>query len=66
MSLHATDALHIFDYSSEQLKLREYQDLKVMKGKLAQIIHSRLEDFEIESNSLSEDLFLSKIEFSVF
>ena len=43
-------SLHKFGYSSEQLKLREYQELKDMiksQEKLAQITHSKLkEDFE--------------------
>ena len=43
-------SLHKFDYSSEQLKLRENQELKDMiksQEKLAQITHSKLkEDFE--------------------
>ena len=43
-------SLHKFDYSSEQLKLREYQELKDMiksQEKIAQIPHSNLkEDFE--------------------
>ena len=55
-------------FSSEQLKLREYQDLKDMiksQGKMAQIIHSKIEDFENELDSLSEDTFVSKMKCSV-
>ena len=39
-----TPSLHKFGYSSEQLKLREYQELKDMiksQEKLAQITHSK-------------------------
>ena len=57
--------LHTFGYSSKQLKLRECQDLKDIKGILTQIIHSKLEDFENEVYSSSEDHFFSKIKFSV-
>ena len=43
-------SLYTFGYSSELLKIREYQDLKDMiksQGKLAQITNSKLkEDFE--------------------
>ena len=43
-------SLHKFGYSSEQLKLREYQELKNMvksQEKLAQITHFKIkEDFE--------------------
>ena len=54
--MYETPSLHKFGYSSEQLKLREYQELKDMiKGqeKLAQITHSKLKedlqhDFENE------------------
>ena len=35
------------------------------QGKFAQIIHSKLEDFEDELDSLSEGTFLSKTKFSV-
>ena len=56
-------SLHKFGYSSEQLKLREYQELKDMiknQEKLAQITHSKLkEDFEnqleTELGSLSQN-----------
>ena len=45
-------SLQRFGYSSEQLKLREYQELKDMiksQEKLAQLTHSKLkEDFEHE------------------
>ena len=50
--MYETPSLHKFGYSSEQLKLREYQELKDMiksQEKLAQITHSKLkEDFENE------------------
>ena len=42
-----TPSLHKFGYSSEQLKLREYQELKDMiknQEKLAQITHSELRE----------------------
>ena len=48
--MYETPSLNKFGYSSEQLKLREYQELKdVIKSqeKLAPITHSKLkEDFE--------------------
>ena len=48
--MYETPSLHKFGYSSEQLKLREYQELKDMiksQEKLAQITHSKLkEDFQ--------------------
>ena len=54
--MYETPSLHKFGYSSEQLKLREYQELKDMiksQEKLAQITHSKLKedlqrDFEID------------------
>ena len=53
-------SLHKFGYSSEQLKLRQDQDLKGMiksHKKLAQMTHSKLkEDFENDLKNLSEDL----------
>ena len=45
--MHETPSLHKFGYSSEQLKLREYQELKDMiksQEKLAQITHSKLKE----------------------
>ena len=43
-------SLHTFGYSSKQIKLREYQEVKDMiksQEKLAQITHSKIkEDFE--------------------
>ena len=42
-----TPSLHKFGYSSEQLKLREYQELKDMiksQEKIAQITHSKLKE----------------------
>ena len=52
--MYETQSLHKFGYSSEQLKLREYQELKDMiksQEKLAQRTHSKLKgnlhtDFE--------------------
>ena len=50
--MEKTISLHKFDYSSEQLKLREYQKLKDMiksQEKIVQITHSKLkEDFSNE------------------
>ena len=58
--MYETPSLHKFGYSSEQLKLREYQELKdIIKSqeKLAQISHSKLkEDFENELGNLSGNL----------
>ena len=62
-------SLHKFGYSSEQLKLREYQELKDFiksQEKLAKITHFKLkEDFENElENELgnfSEKLIEGKI-----
>ena len=45
--MYETPSLHKFGYSSEQLKLREYQELKDMtksQEKLAQIVHSKLKE----------------------
>ena len=35
------------------------------QGKMAQIIHSKIENFENELDSLSEDTFVSKMKCSV-
>ena len=45
--MYETPSLHKFGYSSVQLKLREYQELKDMiksQEKLAQIAHSKLKE----------------------
>ena len=45
--MYETPSLHKFGYSSEQLKLREYQELKDMiksQEKIAQIAHSKLKE----------------------
>ena len=45
--MYETPSLHKFGYSSEQLKLREYQEIKDMiksHEKLAQISHSKLKE----------------------
>ena len=45
--MYETPSLHKFGYSSEQLKLREYQELKDMiksQEKLAQITHSKVKE----------------------
>ena len=45
--MYVTPSLHKFGYSSEQLKLRDYQELKDMiksQEKLAQITHSKLKE----------------------
>ena len=45
--MYETPSLHKFGYSSEKLKLREYQELKDMiksQEKLAQITHSKLKE----------------------
>ena len=45
--MYETPYLHKFGYSSEQLKLREYQEIKDMiksHEKLAQISHSKLKE----------------------
>ena len=66
--MYETPSLHKFGYSSEQLKLREYQELKDMiksQEKLAQITHSKLkEDFEDLSENqekLIEEKMLDQI-----
>ena len=59
--MYETPSLHKFGYSSEQLKLREYQELKDMiksQDRLAQITHSKLKedlqrDFENELENLT-------------
>ena len=61
-----TPSLHKFGYSSEQLKLREYQELKDMiksQEKLAQITHSKLKedlqrDFENDIENQVEEKML--------
>ena len=45
--MYETPSLHEFGYSSEQLKLRKYQELKDMiksQEKIAQITHSKLKE----------------------
>ena len=45
--MYETPSLHKFGYSSEQLKLREYQELKDMiksQEKIAQITHFKLKE----------------------
>ena len=45
--MYETPSLHKFGYSSEQLQLRQYQELKDMiksQEKLAQITHSNLKE----------------------
>ena len=63
--MYETPSLHKFGYSSEQLKLREYQELKDMiksQEKLAQITHSKLKedlqrDFENDiENQVEEEM----------
>ena len=57
-------SLHKFGYSSDQLKLREYQELKDMiksQEKVAQITHSKLKedfenDIEIQAKLIEEKL----------
>ena len=63
-------SLHKFSCSSEQLKLREYQEVKDMiksQEKLAQISHSKLkEDFETDMENqekLIEEKILNPQEF---
>ena len=64
--MYETPSLHKFGYSSEQLKLREYQELKDMiksQEKLAQITHSKLKedlqrDFEIDIENQVEEKIL--------
>ena len=58
--MYETPFLHKFGYSNEQLKLKEYQELKDLvksQEKLAQISHSKMkEDFENELGNLSGNL----------
>ena len=64
--MYETPSLHKFGYSSEQLKLREYQELKDMiksQEKLAQITHSKLKedlqrDFENDIENQVEEKIL--------
>ena len=64
--MYETPSLHKFGYSSEQLKLREYQELKDMiknQEKLAQITHSKLKedlqrDFENNMENQVEEKML--------
>ena len=51
-------SFHKFGYSSEKLKVRDYQVLKDMiksQTKLAQITNSKKQDFENKLENLSED-----------
>ena len=68
--MYETPSLHKFGYSSEQLKLREYQELKHMiksQEKLAQITHSKLKedlqrDFENDiENQVEEKMLDAKL-----
>ena len=68
--MYETPSLHKFGYSSEQLKLREHQELKVMiksQEKLAQITHSKLKedlqrDFENDiENQVEEKMLDAKL-----
>ena len=64
--MYETPSLHKFGYSSEQLKLREYRELKDMiksQEKLAQITHSKLKedlqrDFEKDIENQVEEKML--------
>ena len=64
--MYETPSLHKFGYSSEQLKLREYQELKDMiksQEKFAQITHSKLKedlqrDFENDIENQVEEKML--------
>ena len=66
--MYETPSLHKFGYSSEQLKLREYQELKDMiksQEKLAQITHSKLKedlqrDFENDIENQVEEKMLEQ------
>ena len=67
--MYETPSLHKFGFSSEQLKLREYQELKDMiksQEKLAQITHSKLKedlqrDFEnVIENQVEEKMLDAK------
>ena len=67
--MYETPSLHKFGYSSEQLKLREYQELKDMiksQEKLAQITHSKLKedlqrDFENDIENQVEEKMLDAV-----
>ena len=67
--MYETPSLHKFGYSSEQLKLREYQELKDMiksQEKLAQITHSKLKedlqrDFENDIENQVEEKILDAV-----
>ena len=67
--MYETPSLHMFGYSSEQLKLREYQELKDMiksQEKLAQITHSKLKedlqrDFENDIENQVEEKILDAV-----
>ena len=68
--MYETRSLHKFGYSSEQLKLREYQELKDMiksQEKIAQITHSKFKedlqrDFENDiENQVEEKLLNAKL-----
>ena len=68
--MYETPSLHKFGYSSEQLKLREYQELKDMmksQEKLAQRTHSRVKedlqrDFENDiENQVEEKMLDAKL-----
>ena len=68
--MYETPSLHKFGYPSEQLKLREYQELKDMiksQEKLAQITHSKLKedlqrDFENDiENQVEEKMLDAKL-----
>ena len=68
--MYETPSLHKFGYSSEQLKLREYQELKDMiksQEKVAQITHSKLKedlqrDFENDiENQVEEKMLDAKL-----
>ena len=66
--MYETPSLHKLGYSSEQLKLREYQELKDMiksQEKLAQITHSKLKedlqrDFENDIENQVEEKMLEQ------
>ena len=56
--MYETPSLHKFGYSSEQLKLREHQELKDMRKsqeKLAQITHSKLKDLQRDFENDTEN-----------
>ena len=57
--MYENPSVHKFGYSSEQLKLREYQELKKMiksQEKVAQRTHSKLkEDLQNDFEALSEN-----------